>query len=156
VATAAQLLKQLELLEPPSSRARARMTHDERALRVELVLTLVTRALEELHRAGWPPMRELADESPERVFQWTCGDSIAAFLRIGHGRVQSGRGVYGAREPFVKFAFPDVDAAFDVLMATESSMEGFKGGRVETYGSPEYARKVGLLMQKVDAFLRPS
>ena len=47
----------------------------------------------------------------------------------------------------------DVDAAFDVLTTTESSMKGFRGGRVETYGSPEYAREMGVLLQRVDEFL---
>jgi hypothetical protein len=152
-----RMLAELRVLEPPSARARARMSREEQALRVELVLQLLMRALSRLHKEGWTEMTELADASPERVYQWVVGGSdIAVFLRMQDGRVQSGRGIYPHREPFVRFAFPSVEAAFDVLMATESSMSGFRGGRVETTGSPEYARKMGLLMQKVDAFLQPA
>jgi hypothetical protein len=156
LAESVRLLAALRILQPPSARARAKMSRDERALRVALVLELVVRALSQLHAEGWPPLVALAEASPERVYQWSVGDApIAVFLRMKDGRVHSGRGVYDKRAPFVHVAFPDVDAAFEVMMATDSSMEGFRGGRVETFGSPEYARKMALLMQMVDALLQP-
>jgi hypothetical protein len=151
-----RLLAALRVLEPPSARARAHMTRAERALRVRLVLTLVTRAIAQLRREGWEPAIDLSAGSPERVYQWkVSGGEIASWLRVEDGRIDTGVGLFEGRRPFVTFAFPDVDAAFDVLMATEGSIEGFKAGRVETTGSPEYARKVSLVMQKVDALLAP-
>jgi hypothetical protein len=53
----------------------------------------------------------------------------------------------------VHFQFASVEAAFEVLTATGSQMTGFRGRRVETFGSPEYTRKVALMMQKVDELL---
>jgi hypothetical protein len=151
-----RLLVELRVLEPPSARARAQMTRMERALRVRLVLEVVTRALSRLHREGWEPIVSLAETSPDRVYQWSVGDAdIAVWLRMREGRVRAGRGIYTQRRPFVHFSFPDVDAAFDVLTTAESSMKGFRGGRVETYGSPEYARKMGVLLQRVDELLAP-
>jgi hypothetical protein len=148
-----RLLSALRVLEPPAPGA-SPPDPPERALRVRLVLYLVTRALSGLNQDGYGPMRELSEGSPERVYQWTVGGSdIAAYLRVHAGRVKAGRGVYARRRPFVHFVFPDPDAAFAVLMATGSQMSGFRGGRVETFGSPEYTRKIALLMQKVDELL---
>jgi hypothetical protein len=153
---AVRLLVELRVLEPPSARARAQMTRIERAMRVRLVLEVVTRALARLHREGWEPIVTLAENSPDRIYQWTVGDAdIAVWIRMREGRMRAGRGIYTQRRPFVHYAFPDVDSAFDVLMTHESSMKGFRGGRVETYGSPEYARKMGVLLQRVDELLAP-
>jgi hypothetical protein len=133
------------------------MTRMDRLLRVRLVLEVVTRALSRLHREGWAPIVDLAADSPDRVYQWTVGDAdIASYVRMSTGRVKAGRGIYLRRRPFVHYLFPDVDAAFEVLMATESSMGAFKSGRVETFGSPEYARKMGIILQQVDALLVPA
>jgi hypothetical protein len=149
----ARLLMALRILEPPGKDA-ALPPPEERALRVRLLLYLVTRALERLHQRGFGPMRELAEGSPDRVYQWTVlGTDIGAWLRMRAGRVKCGRGTFATRRPFVHFVFPDVDAAFSVLTATGSQMQGFRGGRVVTYGSPEYTRKMALLMQDVDTLL---
>jgi hypothetical protein len=151
-----RLLMALRILEPPRPNAPAPLPH-EQALRVRLLLYLVTRAIERLHRRGHGPTCSLAEESPDRVYQWTVvGTDIAAWLRMHKGRVKSGRGTCAARRPFVHFVFPDVDAAFSVLTATSSQMQGFRGGSVVTYGSPEYTRKMALLMQDVDKLLLES
>lgn len=148
-----QLLMALRILEPPADSS-SWPDPDERALRVRLLLYLVTNAIERLHRDGFAAVEHIAAESPDRVYQWTVeGTDIAAWLRMCQGRVKSGRGTYANRRPFVHFVFPDVDAAFGVLTATESQMHGFRGGRVVTYGSPEYTRKMALLMQEVDVLL---
>jgi hypothetical protein len=148
-----QLLMALQILEPPRKGAEL-PSPDERALRVRLLLYLVTKALERLHRRRFAPMVELAENSPDRVYQWTVvGTNIGAWVRMHKGRVKSGRGTCAARRPFVHFVFPDVDAAFAVLTATSSQMQGFRGGSVVTYGSPEYTRKMALLMQEVDKLL---
>lgn len=148
-----RLLMVLRILEPPRPQA-SLPDSKERALRVRLLLYLVTRALERLHRRGHGPMCSLAEDSPDRVYQWTVvGTDIAAWVRMHKGRVKSGRGTCSARRPFVHFVFPNVDAAFAVLTATSSQMQGFRGGNVVTYGSPEYTRKMALLMQDVDKLL---
>jgi len=148
-----RLLMALQILEPPRPGAEL-PSPDERALRVRLLLYLVTKALERLHRRGHSAMVELAADSPDRVYQWTVvGTDIGAWVRMHKGRVKSGRGTCAARRPFVHFVFPDVDAAFAVLTATSSQMQGFRGGSVVTYGSPEYTRKMALLMQEVDKLL---
>jgi hypothetical protein len=155
---AIRLLVELRVLEPPAPRARASMTRMEKGLRVRLVLELVTRAIARLHAEGWPPIVELAQRSPDRVYQWSVGGEapIGVWLRMHDGRVRAGRGVYEHRKPFVDFSFADAEAAFDVLMATDGSIGAYREGRVATYGPPEYVRRMSVLMQDVDALLSPS
>jgi hypothetical protein len=154
VARTLSLLSGLRVLEPQSARARARLSTAEKALRVTLILSLAPRALACLHEGRWPKMVELATDSPERVYQWSVtGTNIASHLRVHQGTVSWGNGIYEGRAPFVAFVFADVESAFQVLTAETSSMKGFRGGAVATYGSPEYARKVSLLLQEMDAFL---
>jgi hypothetical protein len=155
---AVRLLVELRVLEPPGPRARAHMTRIDRALRVRLVLELVTRAMSQLHREGWEPALAMSRGSPDRVYQWTAGvadgeAAIAAWIRVHDGRFKAGRGIYAPRRPFVHYAFADVDAAFDVLASRTSMLPSSRTARVEVFGSPEYARKMGLLMQQLDALL---
>jgi hypothetical protein len=155
---AVRLLVELRVLEPPGARARAHMTRIDRALRVRLVLELVTRAMSQLHREGWEPALAMSRGSPDRVYQWTAGvtdgeAAIAAWVRVHDGRFKAGRGIYAHRRPFVHFSFADVDAAFDVLGSKTTALRSSRPARVEIFGSPEYARRMGALMQQVDELL---
>ncbi len=144
------LLGALRILTPE---ARVESPED-RALYVKLVLRMITRAMSLLHRGGHPGMRQLAADSPDRVYQWTVVESgEGVFLRMHAGRVRAGRGVYGRRRPFVSTTFPTVDAAFRVFTTTGSQMEAVVRGDVVPEGSPEYSRKISLMMQQIDALL---
>lgn len=145
-----RLLKSLEILTPEADVRSA----DDRALRVELVLYLIPNALSQLNHAGHPEMTALAAESPDRVYQWTVGDAgYASYLRMCAGKTKFGRGVYERRKPFVSYTFPTVDGAFRVFTTTGSQMEAVASGDVVPEGSPEYSRKISLMMQKVDELL---
>jgi hypothetical protein len=154
LAATVQALLSLRVLEPKPAEVLARESPEERALRVRLLLYLVTASLAQLHQDGFPELLALSRGSPDRVYQWTVeGTDIATFVRMREGRFRAGRGVYGHRKPFVHFVFRDLDAAHAVLTAQGSQMTGFRGGLIATHGSPEYARKVGLLMQRIDELL---
>lgn len=154
VARTVGLLSELSVLTPESERARARLSTDEKALRVSMILSLVPCALAALHDAAYPALSAFAARSPERVYQWSVtGTDVASYLHVHHGVVRSGIGFHDGRAPFVSFVFADTDSAFEVLTSEQSSMRGFRAGAVATYGSPEYARKVSILMQEMDAFL---
>ncbi len=62
------------------------------------------------------------------------------------GSVGSG----GAGAPWLAWT---TEAAFGVLTSTSSQMEAVQKGHVRTEGSPEYTRKLSILMQKVDELL---
>ena len=146
----ARLFATLNMLQPQA----APLEPAQRSLRVTLLLQLVTRALAELQHGAHPGMTALTAASPDRLYQWTVArEGIVCWLRMKEGKVLTGRGACTAREPFVHFVFPDVDAALAVLTATGSQMDGVRGGAVEVIGSPEYSRKISLLMQQVDQLL---
>lgn len=143
----ARLFATLNMLQPQEAPPDA-------ALRVTLLLRLVTRALAELLHGGHAGMTALTLGSPDRVYQWSVArEGIACWLRMKDGKVLTGHGPCPAREPFVHFVFPDADAALSVLTATDGQMDGVRGGAVEVIGSPEYSRKISLLMQQVDQLL---
>lgn len=154
VARTVGLLSELSVLTPQSERTRARLSADEKALRVGMILSLVPRGLAALHEAAYPKLCAFATRSPERVYQWSVtGTDVASYLHVHDGAVRSGIGFHDGRAPFVSFVFANADSAFEILTSEQSSMRGFRAGAVATYGSPEYARKVSILMQDMDAFL---
>lgn len=154
LAATGKALLSLRVLEPRPPEALSRESPEERALRVRMLLFLVTASLAQLHRDGFPELLDLSRGSPDRVYQWSVeGTDIATFVRMRDGRFRAGRGVYAHRSPFVHFVFRDLDAAHAVLTAQGSQMTGFRDGLIATHGSPEYARKLGLLMQRVDELL---
>lgn len=145
-----ELLASLRILAPDAD---AR-TAAERALRARLTLYLAAHALSQLARAGDPEMTELVQASPDRVYQWTITDiGDGAWLRMCRGRTKSGRGIYRGRRPFVRYMFPTTEAAYRVLTATGSQMDSVARGDVVTEGSPEYSRKISVLLQRVDELL---
>jgi hypothetical protein len=134
-----------------------RVAPADRALRVELMLCLATRALSQLARAGDPEVTALVGASPERVYQWTVADTgTGAYLRMERGRTRAGRGIYTRRRPFVSYTFPTTDAAFRVLTARGSQMASVARGDVIPEGSPEYSRTISRLLQRVDQLLTES
>lgn len=150
LARVARLFATLQMLQPQAAPADAAAC----ALRVRLLLHLVVRALAELHHGGHPGMRALTGQSPDRVYQWSVArEDIHAWLRMKDGRVMTGIGRCTAREPFVHFVFPTAAAALSVLTASGSQVDGVRDGAVEVIGSPEYSRKISLLMQQVDQLL---
>lgn len=144
------LFKELLLLKPG-----ARISSlDEQALYVRTTLPLIVRALREMYLGGHPEMIELVNNSPERIYQWVVSDiESAVWLRMAKGRIQAGRGLYKKRRPFVSFVFPTVGAAFRVLTEQNSSMAGLVRGDIRPDGSPEYSRRLSILLQKADELL---
>lgn len=146
----ASLLGNLCVLDPKTPAP----TPADRALKVELVLTLITRAVAELHALGHPEMRALVASSPDRVYQWSVTDAgLGAWVRMRQGRARAGLGTYAHRRPFVHYVFPTLEGAFGVFTNQGSQMKGVEEGWVRVEGSPEYSRKVSLLMQQADALL---
>ncbi len=157
LAKTAALLSTLRVLQPRPPNELAHESPAQKALRVRLVLYLVTAAISRLAKDGFAPAVDLARDSPERIYQWTVeGSDVGAFVRVERGRIRSGRGTYRHREPFVAFSFRDMNAAHRVITAEASQMTSYTERLVTTSGSPEYVRKVTLLMQKVDALMLES
>jgi hypothetical protein len=125
---------------------------DDKALKVRMLLYMVTNALSQLNKGGDPAMTKLTARSPDRIFQFTVeNNGPAAYLRIRNGLSKAGRGTYARRRPFVHMIFPDNDGAFDVLTQAVSTVDAVRYGKLRLEGALEYSKELGLLMQRVEA-----
>jgi len=123
----------------------------KKALKVKLLLYMVTSALSQLNKAGDPGMRKLTENSPDRIFQWTVENGgPCAYLRIKAGKSKAGRGTYERRRPFVHMIFPDIEGAFKVLTSQAPLVDAVKLGFVRTEGAMEYSKEIGLHMQRIE------
>ncbi len=128
---------------------------DKKALKVKLLLYMVTNALSQFNKAGDPAMTKLTKGSPDRIFQWTVENGgPCAYLRIKNGKSKSGRGSYTRRRPFVHMIFPNIEGAFLVLTSAVPLVEAVKLGHVKTEGAMEYSKEIGLHMQRIDEMTR--
>ena len=123
----------------------------EKALKVKLLLFMVTNALSQLNKGGDPQFAKIVKISPDRIFQWTVKDGPAAYLRMKAGNTKAGRGTYTRRQPFVHMMFPDIESAFDVLTQKVSTVDAVRYGKLKMEGSMEYGKEIGLHMQRVEA-----
>jgi hypothetical protein len=124
----------------------------EKALKVKLLLCMVTNALSQLNKGGDAMMVKLVSKSPDRIFQWTVeGGGPAAYLRMKAGRTKAGRGTYTRRRPFVHMIFKDIDGAFETLTQRVSTVDAVRHGYLRMEGAMEYTKEIGTLMQRIEA-----
>lgn len=123
-----------------------------KALKVKMLLYMVSNALSQLNKGGDEAMVKLVKSSPERVFQWTVeGGGPAAYLRMRGGLTKAGRGTYARRRPYVHMIFPDIDGAFDVLTQKVGTVDAVRYHKLRMEGAMEGGKEVGVLMQRVEA-----
>ncbi|MBL6974704.1 MAG: hypothetical protein ISR64_03140 [Deltaproteobacteria bacterium] len=125
---------------------------DEKALKVRMLLYMVTNALSQLNKGGDEAMVKIVAKSPDRIFQWTVENGgPTAYLRMKAGRTKAGRGTYTRRRPFVHMVFPDTDAAFDVLTQKVSTVDAVRYNKLRMEGAMEGGKEIGVLMQRIEA-----
>jgi hypothetical protein len=123
-----------------------------KALKVKMLLYMVSNALSQLNKGGDETMVKLVKNSPDRIFQWTVeGGGPAAYLRMRGGQTKAGRGTYTRRRPYVHMIFPDIEGAFDVLTQKVGTVEAVRYNKLRMEGAMEGGKEVGLLMQRVEA-----
>jgi len=125
----------------------------KRAMKVKLLLYMVTTALSQLNKAGDPEMNDLTKTSPDRIFQFMVINGPAAYLRMKAGKTKSGRGIYTRRRPFVLFRFPDMEGAYNVLTSKVPMVEAVSKGYLQLEGAMEYQKEIGLHMQRIEELL---
>jgi len=124
----------------------------EKALKVKLLVYMVTNALSQLNKGGDPAMVKMVKTSPDRVYQWTVENGgPAAYLRMKAGNTKAGRGTYTRRRPFVHMIFADMDGAFDVLTQRVSIVDAVRHNKLKMEGAMEYGKEIGALMQRIEA-----
>ena len=124
----------------------------EKALKVKMLLYMVTNALSQMNKGGDPAMSAYVKKSPDRVFQFTVENGgPAAYLRVKAGRSKAGRGTYTRRRPYVHMVFSGIDGAFDVLTQRVSTVDAVRYGKLRMEGAMEGGKEIGVMMQRVEA-----
>lgn len=127
---------------------------EKKALKVKLLLYMVTTALSQLNKGGEPEMVKFCAKSPDRIYQWSVlPDGPHAYLRIKAGKTKAGRGIYTRRRPFVHMRFNGIDGAFAVMTSQVDTVEAVKVGHLDLDGSPEYAKEIGIFMKRIEALI---
>ncbi len=144
------LLLSLKILLPsviPTDPAR-------KALKVKLLLYMVTTALSQLNKGGEPEMVAFCAKSPDRIYQWSVlPDGPCAYVRMKAGKTKAGRGTYARRRPFVHMRFNGIDGAFAVLTSQVDTVQAVKEGHLDLDGSPEYAKEIGIFMKRIEGLI---
>ena len=121
----------------------------ERRLKVKLTFYMITTALSQYNKGGDPQMQRWTARQPERIYQITVDDAIAAYLRVKAGRSKAGRGVYARRRPFVHMRFNGVEGAYPIVMNQVDMVDAVRRGYLSIEGSPEYAGQMGDFMMRI-------
>lgn len=98
---------------------------------------------------GDPEMVNWTGKQPERIYQITVDDDIAAYLRVKAGKTKAGRGTYTRRRPFIHLKFNGIDGAMPVILNEVDMLSAVKSGYLTMEGSPEHGRDFGDFMMKI-------
>ncbi|ACL02766.1 conserved hypothetical protein [Desulfatibacillum aliphaticivorans] len=139
------LLMSLKILMPDARP----MDPEKKRLKVKLTFYMITTALSQYNKGGDPEMVKWTKMQPERIYQITVDDDIAAYLRVKAGKSKAGRGVYKRRRPFVHMKFNGVDGAFPIVMNDIGMVDAVKKGFLTIEGSPEYGGNIGDFMVRI-------
>lgn len=122
---------------------------NKRRLKVKMTFYMITTALSQYNKGGDPEMAAWTKKQPERIYQITVDDGIAAYLRVKAGRSQAGRGVYAKRRPFVHMKFNGVEGAMPIVLNEVDMVTAVRNGYLTVEGSPEYGGNIGDFMVKI-------
>ena len=125
----------------------------KRRLKVKMTFYMITTALSQYNKGGDPEMVKWTSRQPERIYQITVGDDIAAYLRVKAGRSKAGRGVYKRRRPFVHMRFNGVEGAYPIVMNRVDMVDAVRQGLLSIDGSPEYAGNLGDFMMRIQELI---
>jgi hypothetical protein len=143
------LLLALKILMPNS-----RPTDPEKKrLKVKMTFYMITTALSQYNKGGHPDMVKWTRPQPERIYQITVDDDIAAYLRVKAGKTKAGRGRYAKRRPFVHMKFNGVDGAMPVVLNDVDMVTAIKEGMLSVDGPPEYGRDIGDFMMQIQELI---
>ena len=117
---------------------------EKRRIKVKMTFYMITTALSQYNKGGDPEMVKWTSKQPERIYQITVDDTIAAYLRI-----KAGRGTYKRRRPFVHMKFNGVEGAYPIVMNQVDMVTAVRDGLLSIEGAPEYAGNLGDFMQRI-------
>jgi hypothetical protein len=139
------LLMSLKILMP---NARPK-NPEKRKMKVKMTFYMITTALSQYNKGGDPEMVKWTSRQPERIYQITVDEDIAAYLKVKAGKTKAGRGRYTKRHPFVHMKFNGVEGAFPIIMNDVDMVTAVKKGYLTIEGSPEYGGNIGDFMVRI-------
>ena len=122
-------------------------------LKVKMVMYMITTALSQYNKGGDPEMVKWTGKQPDRIYQMSCGNEIAAYVRVKAGKSKAGRGIYLRKRPFVHMKFSDPEGAMKVFLNEVEFVEGVEKGYVNVEGAPEYGAHLNDFMQRIQALI---
>ncbi len=122
---------------------------EKRRIKVKMTFYMITTALSQYNKGGDPEMVKWTSRQPERIYQITVDDDIAAWLRVKAGKTQAGRGKYTKRRPFLHMKFNGVEGAFPIVMNDVDMVTAVRNGFLNVEGSPEYGAAIGDFMMRI-------
>ncbi len=125
----------------------------KKRLKVKMTFYMITTALSQYNKGGDPDMVKWTGSQPERIYQITVNDDIAAYLRVKAGKTKAGRGKYTKRRPFVHMKFNGVDGALPVVLNDVDMVTAVKEGFLSVDGPPEYGRDIGDFMMRIQEMI---
>jgi hypothetical protein len=126
---------------------------EKKRLKVKMTFYMITTALSQFNKGGDPDMVKWTASQPERIYQITVSDDIAAYLRVKAGNTKAGRGKYTKRRPFVHMKFNGVDGAMPVVLNDVDMVTAVKEGFLTVDGPPEYGRDIGIFMMRIQELI---
>jgi len=126
---------------------------EKKRLKVKMSFYMITTALSQYNKGGDPEMVKWTQKQPDRVYQISVDDTIAAYLRVKAGNSKAGRGIYTKKRPFVHLKFNGVDGAFPVVMNDVDMVSAVRNGYLVIEGSPEYGADLGNFMDRIQNLL---
>jgi hypothetical protein len=121
----------------------------KRRLKVKMTFYMITTALSQYNKGRDPEMVKWTSRQPERIYQITVDDGIAAYLRVKAGKTKAGRGTYTKRRPFLHMRFNGVEGAFPIVMNDIDMVTAVRQGHLSVEGSPEYGANIGDFMMRI-------
>ena len=125
----------------------------KKRLKVKMSFYMITTALSQYNKAGDPEMVKWTKKQPDRIYQISVDDDIAAYLRVKAGKSKAGRGVYKRKRPFVHLNFNGVEGAFPVVMNDVDMVSAVRKNYLVIEGSPEYGADLGNFMKRIQNLL---
>ncbi|MFZ5565007.1 MAG: hypothetical protein ACOZBW_13240 [Thermodesulfobacteriota bacterium] len=125
----------------------------KKRLKVKMTFYMITTAMSQYNKGGDPEMVKWTAKQPERIYQVTVDDQIAAHLRVKAGQTKAGRGPYTKRRPFIHLRFNGVDGALPVILNDVDMVTAVREGHLSIDGSPEYGRDFGDFMMRIQALI---
>lgn len=144
-----KILKSLNILMPEYEAT----TPEKKKLKVKLLMYMVTDALTELSKSDEYVRKSILENMERKAQLHVKPDGPSVYMRITKDGIEAFRET--CKRPFVSTEFGDIDSAYDILTGKLGFLEGVMQGKLNIIGSPEYARKIGTIMKRVEEVLQP-